>query len=133
MVNFTLSFKRAAIVLAAVFSFVSVNAQITVTGATPVGLNTTYTSFTNAGGLFAALNGATVTGNLVVTITADVTNEAGTNGLNGNTWTSITINPSGARTIQGTLAGAALINLTGADNVTFNGLNTEETRLLFQT
>ena len=47
--------------------------------------------------------------------------------LYGGTWTSVTVQPTGggARTISGSVAaGGALINLDGADNVTFNGLNT---------
>ncbi len=100
-------------------------AQISVTGS--VGVDGSYTSLTNAGGAFLAINGTAQTGaTIVITITADVTTEAGTNGLNAGAWTSLTINPSGgaARTISGTVAGAPLILLNGADYVTINGLNT---------
>ena len=99
--------------------------QISVSGAVTV--NGTYTSLTNASGAFAAINGTAQTGaNIVITINSDVLTEAGTNSLNAGAWTSITINPSGARTISGApTAGTPLINFNGADNVTVNGLNTE--------
>jgi hypothetical protein len=86
-----------------------------------------YTSLTNTGGAFAALNTATSgTGSVTVLITADVTTETGANALNASTnWTSMNINPSGARTISGAVAaGTPLIDLNGADNVTIDGLNT---------
>src|SRR5204862_4963099 len=42
-----------------------------------------------------------------------------------SSWTSLTINPVGARTVSGAIAaGSPLIDLNGADNVTINGLNT---------
>ena len=106
-----------------VLSFASVtSAQVSVSGGT--GLAVTYATLTNAGGLFAAINATAQTGNnIIVTITADIATETGTTSLNTGTWTSITISPSGARTISGTVA-APLINLNGADNVTINGLNT---------
>ncbi len=102
-------------------SITNSNAQIAVSGGT--GLAATYTSFTNAAGLFADLNSIAQTGNnIVVSITGNVITEAGTNSLNAGAWTTITITPSGARTISGNVA-APLINFNGADNVTINGLN----------
>lgn len=86
-----------------------------------------YTSLTNASGAFLALNGGTAhTGTVQIYITADVTTEAGTNGLSASAaWTSMVINPIGARTISGAAAaGSPLINLNGADNVNIDGLNT---------
>jgi trimeric autotransporter adhesin len=109
------------------FAGVKMNAQISVTGG--AGLAATYTSFTNAGGLFAAINATAQTGNnIVVSITGDITGELGTTSLNAGTWASITISPSGgaARTISGTtltIAPLQIIDLNGADNVTINGLN----------
>jgi trimeric autotransporter adhesin len=84
-----------------------------------------YSSFTNTSGAFAALNSATSgTGAVTVLITADVSNEASSKSLNASTnWTSMTISPSGARTISGATT-TALIELNGADNVTIDGLNT---------
>lgn len=100
--------------------------QITISGSTGTA-NGTYTSFTNAGGAFAALNtgGSHNAGDaIVISITTDVTTEAGTVSLNAGTWASVNITPAGARTISGTpAAGTPLINLNGADNVTIDGLN----------
>jgi trimeric autotransporter adhesin len=89
--------------------------------ASPIG----YASLTNTSGAFAALNSATSgTGAVTVLITADVSNEASSKSLNASTnWTSMTISPSGARTISGATT-TALIELNGADNVTIDGLNT---------
>jgi len=90
-------------------------------------LATSYTSLTKTGGLFAALNATSQSGqNIVISITSDVTTEDGTNALTGaaGMWTSLTISPSGVRTISGAMtAGSPLINFNGADNVTINGLN----------
>ena len=98
-------------------------AQVTVSGAL-VG-NGTYTSLTLAGGAFAAINGGTQTGAaILITITADVTTETGATALNAGAWTTLTINPSGARTISGTISAKPIIDLNGADNVTIDGLNT---------
>ncbi len=107
-------------------------AQITVSGTAGGTKDGTYASFTGAGtnpnaggGVFAALNSVAQTGAAItISITADVTTEAGANSLNAGAWTSILITPSGARTISGaTAAGTPLINLNGADNVTIDGLN----------
>ena len=96
--------------------------QITISGS--VGVDGVYTSLTNASGAFGAINGATQTGaNIIISITGDVTTEPGLNSLNAGAWNSLTINPSGIRTISGTVAGAPLINLNGAKKVCINGLN----------
>lgn len=98
--------------------------QITVSGS--IGVDATYTSLTNASGAFAAINGTAQTGaNILITITADVINETGTNSLNAGAWASLTINPDGTtlRTISGTTvaSGAPMINFNGADNITIDG------------
>jgi gliding motility-associated-like protein len=105
------------------FNLRVINAQVTVSGATAG--NGIYTSLTNAAGAFAAINAGIQTGsNIVITITANVSTESGTNSLNAGVWTTLTINPSGARIISGApTAGTPLINLNGADRVTINGLN----------
>jgi hypothetical protein len=55
-----------------------------------------YTSLTNAGGAFTAINGNVQTGNTIsISITGDVTTETGTDSLKAGAWTSITISPSG--------------------------------------
>ncbi len=85
-----------------------------------------YPTLTGAGGLFNAINTNGLGGNLTVNITADIT-ETGANAL--NQWTescgsgyTVNIVPSATslRTLSGNFAGA-LISLTGADNVTFDG------------
>ena len=89
-----------------------------------VGAGQTYTSLTNAGGAFEALNTLGATGNVTFSITSDLTGETGAVGLNevvgGFT---VTIKPSGAaRTISGTSAASSgVIILNGADNVTIDG------------
>ncbi|WP_395051900.1 fibronectin type III domain-containing protein [Flavobacterium sp.] len=88
-----------------------------------------YPSLTNAAGVFAALNTAAAgTGSVTILQTGDSTAELGTTSLNPSTnWSSVLLNPQGARTISGTTTGVAplqLIDFAGADNVTFNGLNT---------
>ncbi|CAF3774793.1 unnamed protein product [Rotaria sp. Silwood1] len=121
--------KRVALLCLITFAFVvNVKAQISVSGGT--GLSATYSSFTKSGGLFAALNSTPQTNNtIVVSITADITNEDGANALNAGVWTSITITPSGARTISGAITGT-LISLNGADSVIINGLNTDGNSLI---
>ena len=95
-------------------------AQVTVSGST--GADGNYTSLTNAGGAFAAINGRAQTGNtIIITITGNSTAETGVVGLNAGTWNTLTIYPTGSGfTISGSIAGA-LIYLNGADNVTIDG------------
>jgi hypothetical protein len=96
------------------------NAQITVTGSN--GANGNFTSLTNAGGAFAAINASSQTGqNIIVTITGSSVAEAGTNSLGAGTWTSLTIFPSASGlTISGS-SNNAMLNLNGADNVVIDG------------
>ena len=100
----------------------TINGPVTVSGST--GADGNYPSLTQAGGAFAAINaaGSQAGNNIVVTILADVLTEDGTNSLNNGGWTTLKINPVGARTDSGSVAGA-LINLNGASNVTIDGLN----------
>ncbi len=80
-----------------------------------------YPSLTNTGGVFAALNSLSASGNVTINITASLTGETGANALNAlPAGVNVTIKPTGAiRTITGT--GANLIKLNGADNVTIDG------------
>ena len=95
-------------------------AQINVTGTN--GVDGNYTSLTNAGGVFAALNGTSQTGaGVYIIIYADVTNESGTYALNAGAWTSFLIKPDGFRIVSGTVAGAPMIDFNGADNILING------------
>ena len=99
----------------------------TFAGAVSVGTGETISSLTNPGGLFEQMNAGTIDGNVIVNITSDLTAETGTTSLNqqvetgaGN-WT-ISFQASGSpRLISGSNA-TALINLNGADRITFNGL-----------
>ena len=88
-----------------------------------VGTGGDYPTLTGAGGLFQAINNNVLGGNTTVTIISDLT-EDGTHalqegGLGGFT---LTIQPSGTRTVSGDVAGA-MIDFNGADGVTINGLN----------
>ncbi|MBK9254326.1 MAG: hypothetical protein IPM42_02435 [Saprospiraceae bacterium] len=87
-----------------------------------------YSSLTNDGGIFEAINNSLVTDNLTIQITDDLTAELGTHPLNEfNAGKTILIRPVGGvkRTISGTAAnGKPLIDLNGADFVTIDGINT---------
>jgi hypothetical protein len=120
--------KKTFSILYLLFAFFlftnAAQSQITVSGST--GADGSYTSLTNAGGAFLAINSSVQTGNnIVISVTGDALAETGANSLNASDWATVTISPSGgaARTISGSFVGA-LINLNGADNVTINGLNT---------
>lgn len=116
--------KTALVFLMAVaFSILSLqkaNAQVTVSGANSGNgsYTTLSTAFTNIG---TSQSGA----NIIIDITADVTQNS-TATLGAGTWASVLIRPSGGatRTISGAVtAGSPMIDLSGADNVTIDGLN----------
>jgi hypothetical protein len=120
--------KKTLSILYILFAFVVFSgiaqSQITVSGST--GADGSYTSLTDAGGAFLAINSSVQTGNnIVISVTGDALAETGANSLNASDWASVTISPTGgaARTISGSFIGA-LISLNGADNVTIDGLNT---------
>jgi len=99
----------------------------TYTGTIPVGSAETITSLTNPGGLFSLINAGTLSGNVTVNITSDLTAETGTFPLNqfaetGPGGYTITIQPSAAvtRLISGS-TGLGLIRLDGADRVRIDG------------
>ncbi|MGV3697849.1 T9SS type A sorting domain-containing protein [Flavobacterium sp.] len=93
-----------------------------------VGTGGNFSSLTNAGGIFQAINNRVdgVSGPITINIISDLTGETGSNGLNeiagGH---SVTIQPfGGARTITGALgttSNLGLIRFDGTDNVTING------------
>lgn len=116
------------------YSFLPVIAANTVI---PVGVGQTYTSLTNAGGLFEFINSRTLGGNVFVEITSDITNETGAVQLNkfaedgpGAGTFTLTIRPDAAtvtpRLIQGSFQNIAttngLITLVGADRVKITGI-----------
>ena len=97
-----------------------------ISGIVNVGAGQTYTTLTATGGLFAAINGATITGNITANIVTGTT-EDGANAL--NQWSesgagnyTLTIQPSDATTklITGAVANG-MIRLNGADRVTIDG------------
>ncbi len=92
---------------------------------------TASTSYATLKAAFDAINAGTHQGVITIGVTASTT-ETATAALNASgsgsaVYSAITISPTGgaARTISGAIAaGSPLINLNGADNVTFDGLNT---------
>ncbi|HET6990496.1 MAG TPA: hypothetical protein VFJ43_04190, partial [Bacteroidia bacterium] len=107
--------KKLILLALTVFTISFVNAQVSI-GVTP------YTTLQAA---FAAINAGTHTGAITVTITGNTT-ETGTAVLNASgtgsaNYTSVTVYPtSSGLKISGSL-NAPLIDLNGADNVTFDG------------
>ena len=80
-----------------------------------------FSSLTNSGGIFAALNAAGASANIIINIAGDLLAETGANALNGLTNVSVLIRPTGAaRTISGSFAGA-LIRFVGSNNIEVDG------------
>jgi hypothetical protein len=98
-------------------------------GSYNVGAGETYLSLTNPGGIFEAINGGVLSGNVTINITGNLAGETGTHALNewaedGGSGYTMLIRPSGgARTITGSNTGA-LIRFNGADRVTVDGSTT---------
>lgn len=97
-------------------------------GTITVGTGGDYTSLTNPGGLFEALNTVGISSDLTIEIVSDLTGETGVVPLNqlvesGAGGYTVTFKPSGApRTISGMGAtNTGLINLHGADRIVFDG------------
>lgn len=95
-------------------------------GTINVGNGQTYTSLTNTGGLFDAINNGSLIGNVTAVITSDLL-ETGTNGINSINETGVgnytfTIVPDGTteRLIVGSNT-AGLIRFNGADRVKIDG------------
>ena len=110
----------------------SAQVDITATVGTPT------SSYTTLNAAFTAINSGTHQGVIGISITGD-TNEGATtallnaSGSGSALYSAITISPSGGvtRTISGaTTAGAPMIDLSGADNVTFNGINSGGNNLI---
>ena len=97
-----------------------------VAGPISVGTAETFTSLTNAGGVFEALNNRVFTANVVINITSDLLTETGLHALNrwgedGAGGYTLIIRPTGAaRAISGA-ANTALIRMNGASRVTIDG------------
>ncbi len=97
-------------------------------GTINVGSTEIITSLTNTGGAFALINGSSLSGNVILNITSDLTAELGTVALNqwseigaGNYTVTIVSSAATIRTIAGTLASNGLVRLDGADRVTIDG------------
>ncbi|NOT46142.1 MAG: cadherin-like domain-containing protein, partial [Acidobacteria bacterium] len=96
-------------------------------GSLNVGSGESITSLTNDGGLFQQMNAGTISGNVTVNITSDLSAETCTHSLNqlvetGTGGYTIFFQASGAARVISGNSGTALINLNGADRVTFSGL-----------
>lgn len=95
--------------------------NVNVAGATSG--NGTYPTLTAA---FTAINGGIQPGAVITIAIVGNTVEPGPLGAilnsSGVAWTSVTITPTGARTVSGSIAGA-LIGLNGADDVKIDGVN----------
>ncbi|MFN8547356.1 MAG: FlgD immunoglobulin-like domain containing protein [Candidatus Eisenbacteria bacterium] len=101
-------------------------AQVDVTAS----VGTPAASYTTLKGAFDAINAGTHGGVIGIGISGNTTETApavlNASGSGSASYTSITVNPTGgaARTISGAIAaGSPLIDMNGADNVTFDGLN----------
>ena len=112
-------FTMSALVASILFTAATLHAQnVTVTGST--GADGSYVTVKAA---FDALNlNGTQGGNTISISIIGNTTEAASAVLNQpsvSSWTSLTISPSGGavRTVSGTIAGGAVLNLNGADNV----------------
>ncbi|MBS1492015.1 MAG: T9SS type A sorting domain-containing protein [Bacteroidetes bacterium] len=109
--------------IAVLFLTLTANAQVDVSGAL-VGNG----SYTTLGAAFTAINGGAQTSAVItIGISGNTSEGSATATLNAGVWTSITISPTGgaSRTITGaTTAGSPMIDFSGADNVTIDGLNT---------
>ncbi|MFZ1321262.1 MAG: T9SS type A sorting domain-containing protein [Ignavibacteria bacterium] len=112
-----------SILVITIFLFLSSSktfAQITVTSS--IGLDGNYTTLTGAGGVFETFNSgpAQTSAFIRVKINANIT-ESGANALNEGTWAGFQISSTNVYTISGTVDGAPLIDLNGADSVYING------------
>jgi len=96
-----------------------------ISGNVNVGPGETYTSFSAAGGLFAAINAQGISGNVTANITGNITTEDGANALNTIVYgcsgpSTLTIKPTGNYNVSGSSA-IAIIRINAADNVIIDG------------
>ena len=100
------------------------HAQVSISASSGTTGPTNYTDLSNA---FIAVNNGTHKGDITIEITGDViqTMQATLNasGSGSANYSSILIKPSGNRTISAATLNGTLILLSGADNVTIDGLN----------
>lgn len=120
-----------ALGLCAFAGTVGAQVSLTATGGTPTA------TYNNVRLAFVAINAGTHTGDVVLNITADISDNtvAVLNAANaGAAYTSVTIRPSGGatRTLTGAIGGNALLRFNGAANITIDGLNTGSNALVMQ-
>lgn len=89
-------------------------------GSVNVGAGQTYTSLTNPGGVFDAINAGPITSNITVNIISDLMGESGAVALNqvAGSFTVTIIPKDAARTVTGTVQSSRIIALNGADEFT---------------
>lgn len=117
--------KYSFLSLLSLLGFLQVEAQVnvTATGGTPSA------SYATVNAAFTAINAATHTGVITITVAANTTEPATpvpllASGTAGSSYTSVTIKPSGNVIINSPAAPTAnrgIIELAGADNVTIDG------------
>ncbi|MBX7042000.1 MAG: hypothetical protein K1X85_03765 [Ignavibacteria bacterium] len=113
---------------------VNVNQGLTDSGsvvvAGAVALNGEYETLADA---FSAINSNSQSGaNITVTIEGNTSEPPAGATLNANSWNSLTVVPSGARTVSGSTSyNTPLIHINGADNVLIDGLNSGGNSLTF--
>lgn len=117
--------RKATMFAATVFLLLMISAIASAQNVTVAGSTGANGSYPTLGAAFAAINANTnQTGNAIaISIVGDTTEGASAvlNEATGGVWASVSITPSGTRTVSGAIAGH-LIDLNGADNVTMDGL-----------
>ncbi len=95
---------------------------VVVTGADPA--SNAGSPYTTLGAAFTSINSASQAGNNILITISGTTTETSSAFLlqSAGPWASLTINPIGVAAVTGNILGG-LISLTGADNVTIDGLN----------
>lgn len=118
---------RLAIAFSCILSSFVAMAQVDVTATA----GTATATYTTLGAAFSAINAGTHQGSINIAITASTTETAtavlNASGSGSALYTAVTVYPaaSAAVSISGAItAGSPLIDLNGADNVVFDGLNT---------
>ncbi len=84
------------------------------------------TAYATLGAAFSAINAGTHTGSINIEVCGNTTEttmaDLSSSGTGSSSYTDVTVRPVGAaRIIEGSLGGASVIRLNGADNVTIDG------------
>jgi trimeric autotransporter adhesin len=114
------------------YSYTVLSAAVTVTS---TGLPANDASYATLKDAFDRINAGIHTASVAITVIGNTTETAAAvlnaSGTGSASYTAISIQPSGARTVSGNLSGVALVDLNGADNVNINGLNSGGNSLTF--